>query len=228
MIIPSASKSTEELSSLRTSLLPNLLGIVARAYATGTRNIALFEVGSVYERSGWRKYHEPLRITGGADWLRHARKPGHSRRMHVPMDFFYAKGRGRKPAPRLWDRGGRDHLTHPRLRALTHSGRAAQITVGTTNLWGYACGTLGNRGGNPRRWICRAGSTSLTWTGTPCNAFPGDTRIRYHALPRFPAVTRDLAPVFSTDNRRYARTSTGSPPMRRASFWNRSTSPTST
>ncbi len=83
---------SEDVSTLRTSLTPNLAAIAARAHTSGQRDIALFEVGPVYRKADVGDgYVEPLRVTGivtgsavGQPW---AIKPE-----TLPADFFYIKG----------------------------------------------------------------------------------------------------------------------------------------
>ncbi|HEX2570300.1 MAG TPA: phenylalanine--tRNA ligase subunit beta [Polyangia bacterium] len=78
----------EELSVLRTSLLPGLLGAVAQNHARGVHEVRLFEVGTVFlaaegELLPEEPQHAAVMLTGHRDgWL----KPGGA------LDFFDIKG----------------------------------------------------------------------------------------------------------------------------------------
>jgi phenylalanyl-tRNA synthetase beta subunit len=131
-----------ELSSLRTSLLPNLIEIAARAHAAGIRDIALFEVGPVYQK-GEEGYREPLRVSGflsgsamPAAW---AVKPD-----ALPADFFFAKGVTEELLRVLGITGVRFAPgTHP----ITHPGRTATISTGLGLGRGEGGGGGGGKGG---------------------------------------------------------------------------------
>ncbi|MCW5809352.1 MAG: hypothetical protein KIT31_43765, partial [Deltaproteobacteria bacterium] len=79
---------------MRTSLVPNLLAAVARNHSHGRRDVALFEVGSVFlrrgEGAGERELHEladePTYVSG----VLSGRRPGHIGH-GAPYDVFDAK-----------------------------------------------------------------------------------------------------------------------------------------
>ena len=75
-----------EYSQLRTSLVPNHIGIAQRAVREGIRDIAIFEVASVYKPGS-----EPLRVSGLVSGSANANLwaiKGES----YPADFYFAKG----------------------------------------------------------------------------------------------------------------------------------------
>lgn len=176
-----------ELSSLRTSLLPNLLEIAARAHHAGLHDIALFEVGPVYQKAGGEGYAEPLRVagvlagsaTGGAWGVRP------DALLH---DFFYARGVVEDLL------AGHAVTFAPGEHPITHSGRTATVSVG----------------GEPLGLVAELSEAVVTGRDLPRRTCifeldgdalrrlsPAEPSARSTAPPRFPAVTRDLAPVFA-------------------------------
>jgi phenylalanyl-tRNA synthetase beta chain len=196
-----------ELSSLRTSLVPNLLAIAARAHASGIRDIAAFEVGPVYQKAeGGDGYVEPLRIAGvvagsamPSAWSLKADA--------LPMDLYFAKGVVEDLLKAL---GIRDAVFAADTHPITHPGRTATISVN----------------GTPVGIVAELSETTVTGQDLPRRTYifdlDGDTltrlasdnNIRFTPLPKFPSVTRDLAPVFAlsvpyADIEQAARTAAG-------------------
>jgi len=184
---------SEELSSLRTSLLPNLLAIVARAHAGGARDIAVFEAGPVYRKEADGAYREPLRITGvvsgsatGQAW---GVKPD-----TLPADFFYARGVVEDLLRAVGVQGEAEFA--PGKHPLTHGGRTASVTVHgeTLGMVAELSETVVADHDLPRRtYVFDLDGDALQALFTS-----GDARIRYTPLARYPAVVRDLAPVFAS------------------------------
>lgn len=179
-----------ELSSLRTSLVPNLLEIATRAHTSGLRDIALFEVGPVYHSDPAREeepYEEPLRVAGvlagsavGQGW---SVKPE-----ALPLDLFYAKGVVEGLLQAL---GLEKAVFAPAAHPITHPGRTAFVSI-----QGDAIGMVAELSeivvaahDLPRRTYV------FDLDGDALRRFAGDARAHYVPLPRFPAVTRDVAPV---------------------------------
>ena len=181
-----------ELSSLRTSLLPNLLGIVRRAHETGLRDAAVFEIGPVYRRSDGGGYEEPLRVsgvlTGSAMPQAWSLKPD-----AFPADFYFAKGvvedllAALGVGPAAFEASADEPITHP--------GRTAAVVVGgeRIGLVGEVSEAVVESSDLPRRVYLfdLDGDRLLGLSQTA-----GQTLRRYTPLPKYPAVTRDLAPVF--------------------------------
>ena len=179
-----------ELSSLRTSLLPNLLEIAARADHAGLHDIALFEVGPVYQKSENGGYAEPLRIAGvlagsavGGAW---GVRPD-----LLVHDFFYAKG---VVNDLLADLDINAVAFAPGEHPITHPGRTAIVSARGENIG----------------LIAELSESVVTGRDLPRRTcvfeLDGDALLRLShreasagsaAPPRFPAVTRDLAPVLS-------------------------------
>jgi phenylalanyl-tRNA synthetase beta chain len=180
-----------ELSTLRASLWPNLLHIAARAHAAGIRDIALFEVGPIYLRAkAGGGYVEPLRVSGvlsgSAMPLAWSLKPE-----VYPMDLFFTKGVVEELMAAL---GIRDAAFAPGTHPITHPGRTAAVSVD-----GEAIGLIAELSEAtvevldlPRRtYVFDLDGDALL------RLFAG-TQVRYSPLPKYPAVVRDLAPVFAT------------------------------
>jgi len=179
---------SEELSSLRTSLLPNLIGIAGRAHASGVRDIAIFEVGPVYRREDGL-YLQPLRIaavlSGSAMPQAWSLKPD-----ALPMDFYFAKG----VAEELLEAFGITDATFaPGTHPITHPGRTATITAANGEMIGLVAelSEVTVEGNDlPRRTYI------FDLDGDALARLAGDTKARYTPLPKYPSVTRDLAPVY--------------------------------
>ena len=179
-----------ELSSLRTSLLPNLLQILARAHAGGTRDAAIFEAGSVY-RQGDGAYSEPLRITGALTGSALPTAWG-VKGDALPADFYYARGIAESLLRSL---GATDVSAERAMAPNFHPGRTARL------LWdGEPVGVVAEVSEAvivshelPRRvYVFDLDGDALLarYTGEPVGV--------YEPISKYPAVTRDLAPVFAT------------------------------
>jgi phenylalanyl-tRNA synthetase beta chain len=182
-----------ELSSLRTSLLPNLFAIVARAHAAGTRDIAVFEVGPVYRKEGEGEYREPLRVagvlSGSAMPQAWSVKPD-----ALPADFFYAKGIVEDLLRAV--AGATDAAFERGEHPLTHPGRTATVSVGgqTVGVVAEVSEAVAEAQGLPRRtYVFDLDGDALLALFTA-----GGSAVRYAPLPKYPSIVRDLAPVFAS------------------------------
>jgi phenylalanyl-tRNA synthetase beta chain len=177
-----------ELSSLRASLLPNLLGIASRAHVAGVRDIALFEIGPVYRREDDGAYTEPLRIGGvvaGSAMPAVWSLKGDA----YPMDLYFAKGCVEELCAAF---GLRDLEWAPGTHPALHPGRTALLRAGgqALGLVGEVSETTAANHDLPRRtYVFDLNGDVLAGLGE-------DTSPRFTSLPRFPAVVRDIAPVF--------------------------------
>jgi phenylalanyl-tRNA synthetase beta chain len=178
-----------ELSSLRTSLVPNLLGIVARAHASGLRDCALFEIGPVYRRDAEGVYEEPLRITavfaGSAMPQAWSVKPD-----ALVLDFYFAKG---VVEDLLRGFGITNATFAPGTHSITHPGRTATVSAGgeTLGIVAELSEVTVEAQDLPRRTYI------FDLDGDAIARLAGDAKAHYTPLPKYPAVTRDLAPVFA-------------------------------
>ena len=177
-----------ELSSLRTSLLPNLLMVTSRAHAAGIRDSAIFEAGAIYRTVGGGNYAEPLRISGviagSAQPAAWAIKPE-----TYPADLYFAKGAVEELFASLGISGA---TFAPGTHPISHPGRTATITVNGQNIGLVAelSEVIAEAENLPRRTYL------FDLDGDALFAHAAETTVRYTPLPRFPAIVRDLAPVF--------------------------------
>lgn len=184
-----------ELSSLRTSLLPNLLLVTARAFAGGLRDVTVFEVGPVYQKGG-TAYVEPLRIAGvvcgsamPAAW---SVKPD-----ALAADFYFAKGVVEDLLAFLGISGA---LFAPDTNAITHPKRTAAITSATGETLGMVAelseATI-EAHSLPKRTCVFDLNGDLLLRLAQSAASTGTGGFHFAPLSKFPSITRDLAPVFS-------------------------------
>ncbi len=185
--VPVRSALSPELSSLRTSLLPGLFQIAARAHASGVRDVALFEVGPVYRKEGEGEYAEPLRVAGVLSGS--AMPPSWSVRPDaLPLDFFFAKGVVEALLRAL---GIAEATFAPAAHPITHPGRTAAVSAGGESLGLVAelSEATVTAQDLPRR------TCLFDLDGDALRRLSAESAVRYAPLPRFPPVARDLAPV---------------------------------
>jgi phenylalanyl-tRNA synthetase beta chain len=178
-----------ELSSLRTSLLPNLLAVASRAHSSGIRDIAIFEVGPVYRTADGGTYAEPLRvsgvISGSAQPAAWAIKSD-----SYPADLYFAKGAVEELLTAL---GIHVATFSAGTHLITHPGRTAVVTLDgqTVGIVAELSEVIVESEDLPRRTYI------FDLDGDALLAHAADMTVRYTPLPKFPAVVRDLAPVFA-------------------------------
>ena len=165
----------EDTSAMRTTTLPSMLEVLARNYNYRNRNVRLYELGRTYfKRPGEKLADEPIVLTLGA--------------YGDDMDFYTLKGVAeaildafRIPDVRYAaDRGNPSY----------HPGRCAKIYSGETLI-----GTLGQV--HPSVCANFDADCPLYTAELSVDAICGcqGPDPLYVPLPRFPAVTRDLALV---------------------------------
>jgi len=193
-----------QYSSLRTSLFATLLPTAARAVESGIRDFGLFELGSVYCRTADGVFAEPRRLsallTGTLTAGMWGVKPE-----NVPVDVYFAKG---VVEHLLHGLGIGEVTVKPASHHLGHPYRTAEVMV-SGKVVGYFgevrsglsllardsdTGQIYNAAENlPARtvFIDLCGDSLMDLQGTVGGAGA------YTAISRFPAVTRDIAPVIS-------------------------------
>ncbi len=164
----------EDTSIMRTTILPSMLEILSRNYNYRNRSAALYEIGRVYVPREDGLADEPRIVSLGAYG------PG--------MDFFTLKG---WVEALLKDLGtGKARFEQERSNPSYHPGRCAVVSVDGTRV-----GVLGqihplvakNYGIDAELYCAELSFEALF-------ALRGATPV-YRPLPRFPAVTRDIAVV---------------------------------
>ena len=175
-----ANPLSEEESVLRPSLIPGLLLAAAKNVARRNTTVSLFEIGNTFTPSDEVLPIERLQVA----WLQSGNVPTGWHRPHRDYDFFDAKG----VLERLTAGLGVGGVTVEAVeRQPMHPGRTARVLLG-----GEEIGTVAELSPRAARALdlpSRVGvgevrlEPLLAAAGT---AAPGD-------LPRFPAVSRDLA-----------------------------------
>jgi len=179
---------SEDLDSMRVALIPNLLGVIERNQSFGTTDINVFEVGKVYLKGSDGELREPLRVAGamaGSAWRSAWNLPENA----LSTDFYLCKGLIESLLDALGITGAEySKITHP----LLHPTRAAKLTVA-----GRQIGVFGEIAPDIRE--------SMDLRERPCvyeldfEALMESTPrvLKYHHLPRYPALHRHLSVVVS-------------------------------
>jgi phenylalanyl-tRNA synthetase beta chain len=167
-----------ELSGLRQSLIPNLLDALARNARQRQADIRMFEVGKVFElgdKPG--EYEEPRRVAAvltGAN-----------------ADFFTAKGLVETLAAAL-------HLSHVTFaaeeRPQMHPGRSASVLLDGQRL-GFVAEVDPDAITEHLDVPAALGRVAVFELDADLLLKYADPPLRYTPLPRFPAISRDLAVV---------------------------------
>ena len=170
----------EENSVMRTLLMPSMLDVLAKNNAKGNKSARLFEIGKVFNNGtineeGLPKEEEKLCIG-----------------LYGKADFFELKGYLEK----LFEMLGIDDIryTAERGNASYHPGRCAAIEAGgkRIGLMGEIHPEVAERFGfTDRVYGCEL---SFSWIIRKKN-----TEIIFHPLPKYPAITRDIAMTVSEE-----------------------------
>ncbi len=164
----------EDTSIMRTTILPSMLEILTRNYNYRNKTAALYEIGRVYNKRPDGLADEPKIVSLGA--------------YGAEMNFFMLKGWVENL---LADLGtAKPHFVQERKNPSYHPGRCAKVFVGETEI-----GVLGqihpqvaaNYGVDAELYCAELRFDALA-------AVKGGIPV-FKPLPRFPAVTRDIAVV---------------------------------
>ena len=179
----------EELSVMRTSLVPGLLDVAARNVARRNMEVSIFEVGSTYwgeEQPLQNLPREELRVAGvavgksGRHWLNQP----------VIKDFYYLKGILEEVALEF---GLKLEYRLAKDRPLLHPGRSADIYLNNQRI-----GFLGEiHPSQEKEWELEQ-VVVFELELSPMLEQMRHT-VRAYSIPRFPAIQRDLAVVVSMD-----------------------------
>ncbi|MHB9037122.1 MAG: phenylalanine--tRNA ligase subunit beta [Armatimonadota bacterium] len=186
---------TEDLDSMRSSLVPNLVQVIARNQSYGTTDVSVFEVGKIYFKTLDGGHCEKLRVAGamsGSMW----RNGWNLSAEALAVDFYTCKAVVEDLLDGLGIRGATYIAASD---PLFHATRTARVSVGDTQV-----GILGEVSPSVRE--------AFDLRGRPC-AYELDFEALMAAAPdvakyiepaRFPALYRHMAVVVS-DCVEYAR-----------------------
>ena len=168
----------EDTSIMRTTILPSMLEILTRNYNYRNKQAALYEIGRVYRKRADGLAEEPKIVSLGA--------------YGPQMNFFVLKGWVETLLADLC--AGKPHFVQERKNPSYHPGRCARVFVGETEI-----GVLGqihpqvadNYGVDAELYCAELRFDALAFVkgGIPV----------FKPLPRFPAVTRDIAVVCDSE-----------------------------
>ena len=168
----------EDTSIMRTTILPSMLEILTRNYNYRNKSAALYEIGKIYLKRDDGMADEPKIVSLGA--------------YGPEMNFFVMKG---------WIEALIDSLGAPKAKFVAekenvsyHPGRCAKVYVGDTliGVFGQIHPAVADNYGVNAELYCAELSFDALYSvkgGIPV----------YAPLPKFPAVTRDIAVVCRAD-----------------------------
>lgn len=182
---------SEERSVLRTSLMPSLLETVAYNKNRQNHDLALFELGKVFLHQGGELTELPEERLYVAGVLSGQWYPQNWMGMKQPVDFYQVKG----IVESLLERLGVANASYRAASGLAgmHPGRTAEVWAQEKRL-GYL--------GQIHPQVEKAYDLSETYVfqlDVDTLAEVADKEGFYRPLPKFPAVTRDLALVVDRD-----------------------------
>ena len=175
---------TVERSVLRQNMVAGILDTVAYNIARKNKDLALYEIGKVFEQAGNPTAELPTEINSFAFALTGLVSEKDFQISAVPVDFFYAKG----VLEALFDRLGlKVEYTVTQALASMHPGRTAAILLD-----GQVIGFVGQvhpvtaKDYNiPETYVAEINLTAIEKAIQPAKPFV--------EITKFPAVTRDIA-----------------------------------
>ncbi len=182
-----------ELSGLRVSLVPHLLDALARNLRRREPGVALFEVGRVFVRGpGPGQYQEMRRVAIVSTGL--VRPAAWDEGTAEASDFFTLKGQIETLAELLRSPA---LVFTPSMRAGMHSGRCAAISV-DGQLLGFVAEADPQAAKDHLDVPMGIGRIAVAELDMDLLLALSQSTPRFHALPRFPGVSRDIAVVVDT------------------------------
>lgn len=177
---------SEDLDAMRTLIAPNLLGVIERNQAYGTKDVCVFEIGKVYFKTPDGGLDEKLSLAGaltGSMWRSAWGLPAHA----LDTDFFACKG----VVESLLDALGIAAAEYVAVAdPLLHPTRSAKVMVG-----GREIGIVGEVSPKLRESLDLKERSCLYELdfGALMEAMP--EVLKYRQLPRYPALHRHIAVV---------------------------------
>ena len=175
---------TVDRSVLRQNMVAGILDTVAYNVARKNKDLALYEIGKVFEQTGNSQEELPTEINSFAFALTGLVTEKDFQTPAVPVDFFYAKG----ILEALFDRLGLK-VEYTATQALTsmHPGRTATISLDgqVIGFVGQVHPVVAKAYNIPETYVAEVSLTAVEQAIQPAKPFVEVTK--------FPAVTRDIA-----------------------------------
>ena len=181
---------TRERSVLRQNMLSGMLDTVSYNVARKNKDLALYEIGKIFEQTSNPKEELPNEINSFALALTGLVSEKDFQTPATPVDFFYAKG----VVEALFDRLGleADYQATDQLKSL-HPGRTALIWI-KGQLVGYVGQVhpvMAKAYDIPETYVAELNLTAIEASLEPEQPFA--------EINKFPAVTRDVALLLKTE-----------------------------
>ncbi len=175
---------TVDRSVLRQNMVAGILDTVAYNVARKNKDLALYEIGKVFEQTGNPQEELPTEINSFAFALTGLVTEKDFQTPAVPVDFFYAKG----ILEALFDRLGlKVEYTATQALAGMHPGRTATISLDgqVVGFVGQVHPVTAKDYNIPETYVAEINLTAIEQVMQPAKPFL--------EITKFPAVTRDIA-----------------------------------
>ena len=175
---------TVDRSVLRQNMVAGILDTVAYNVARKNKDLALYEIGKVFEQKGNPQEELPTEINSFAFALTGLVTEKDFQTPAVPVDFFYAKG----ILEALFDRLGlKVEYTATQALAGMHPGRTATISLDgqVVGFVGQVHPVTAKDYNIPETYVAEINLTAIEQAIQPAKPFV--------EITKFPAVTRDIA-----------------------------------
>ena len=175
---------TVDRSVLRQNMVAGILDTVAYNVARKNKDLALYEIGKVFEQTGNPQEELPTEINSFAFALTGLVTEKDFQTPAVPVDFFYAKG----ISEALFDRLGlKVEYTATQALAGMHPGRTATISLDgqVVGFVGQVHPVTAKDYNIPETYVAEINLTAIEQVMQPAKPFV--------EITKFPAVTRDIA-----------------------------------
>ncbi len=175
---------TVDRSVLRQNMVAGILDTVAYNVARKNKDLALYEIGKVFEQTGNPQEELPTEINSFAFALTGLVTEKDFQTPAVPVDFFYAKG----ILEALFDRLGlKVEYTATQALAGMHPGRTATISLDgqVVGFVGQVHPVTAKDYNIPETYVAEVNLTAIEQAIQPAKPFV--------EITKFPAVTRDIA-----------------------------------
>ena len=175
---------TVDRSVLRQNMVAGILDTVAYNVARKNKDLALYEIGKVFEQTGNPQEELPTEINSFAFGLTGLVTEKDFQTPAVPVDFFYAKG----ILEALFDRLGlKVEYTATQALAGMHPGRTATISLDgqVVGFVGQVHPVTAKDYNIPETYVAEVNLTAIEQVIQPAKPFV--------EITKFPAVTRDIA-----------------------------------